>query len=50
SWNAMLISMSWLPSLSAAALSEPSAVRKLCCAPCHGIGMKTDLFQSCGHC
>lgn len=35
SWNAMLLSMSWLPSLSAAALSEPSAVRKLCCAPCH---------------
>ncbi|MXQ92702.1 hypothetical protein E5288_WYG004426 [Bos mutus] len=37
SWNAVLLSMSWSPRLSPAALSEPSAVRKLCCAPCHGV-------------
>ncbi|EPY80982.1 Hermansky-Pudlak syndrome 1 protein isoform a isoform 3-like protein [Camelus ferus] len=36
--DAVLLSMSQSPSLSAAGLPEPLAVWKLCCAPCQGRG------------
>ncbi|MBV94671.1 Hermansky-Pudlak syndrome 1 protein, partial [Eschrichtius robustus] len=48
-WDAMLLSMNWSPSLSTAALSESLAVWKLRCAPCQvAVRMKCVLVATEG--